>query len=302
MGITDFNSLGGTALEVGSIKVNTINLARIAYASKDKEEYLETLQHKVVLSCDILDRVRHTIQRNVDKGLLPNYSLGIVNMKSQYNTIGIIGIYEVLQHFDLIETDEFGNTYYTDEGVKFAEDILKTITDVKNEYAKDKDYSINIEEIPGERAAVILKEKDQLLYPNEAYELPLYGNQWVPLGVKTTLQEKLRLSAILDKACSGGSICHVNVDQPFTEFDTAWNLLNYIADQGVIYFAYNYKISACVNNHGFYGEVCPYCGNPKTETYSRIVGYLVPTSNFSKARSAEFAKRNWMDLNRMSEI
>jgi hypothetical protein len=28
-----FNSIGGTALEVGSIKVNTINLARIAYAN-----------------------------------------------------------------------------------------------------------------------------------------------------------------------------------------------------------------------------------------------------------------------------
>ena len=28
-----FNSIGGSSLEVGSIKVNTINLARIAYAN-----------------------------------------------------------------------------------------------------------------------------------------------------------------------------------------------------------------------------------------------------------------------------
>ena len=33
-----FNSLGSTALEVGSIKVNTINLARIAYESANEEE------------------------------------------------------------------------------------------------------------------------------------------------------------------------------------------------------------------------------------------------------------------------
>ena len=72
-----------------------------------------------------------------------------MNMASQYNTIGVIGIYETLQHFDMTSKDEFGNTFYTDEGLKFAEDILQTINTVKNNYIKDKDYSANIEEIPG---------------------------------------------------------------------------------------------------------------------------------------------------------
>ena len=31
-----FNSIGGTALEVGSVKVNTVNLARIAYENDTK--------------------------------------------------------------------------------------------------------------------------------------------------------------------------------------------------------------------------------------------------------------------------
>ena len=31
---------------------------------------------------------------------------------------------------------------------------------------------------------------------------------------KTTLQEKIRLSARLDKACNGGSIAHYNLDAP----------------------------------------------------------------------------------------
>lgn len=35
-----FNSIGGTALEVGSIKVNTINLARLAYSSTTPAEFL----------------------------------------------------------------------------------------------------------------------------------------------------------------------------------------------------------------------------------------------------------------------
>ena len=202
--VADFNSIGGTALEVGSIKVNTINLARISYESATKEEYIEILKEKVTLCLKTLDVIREIIQRNIEKGLLPNYSKHVINIKSQYVTIGILGIYEALQHFGFVKKDEFGNTFYTDEGMDFAKEILKTITEVKEEFGKDKDYSINIEQVPAERAAAVLMEKDKEIFPNETYELPLYGNQWIPLGVKTTIQEKIRLSAILDKACSGG--------------------------------------------------------------------------------------------------
>lgn len=297
-----FNSIGGSALEVGSIKVNTINLARLAYMSKDKNDYLKNLREATILSLDTLDVIRHILERNIEKGLLPNYSRKIINLSSQYNTIGIIGIFETLQKFGLTKEDEFGNTYYTDEGLDFAKQILATINETKNEYTKDKDYSANVEEIPAERAAAVLMQKDKIFYPNEKYSLPLYGNQWIPLGVKTTLAEKVRLSAALDKACNGGSIAHINIDKPFNNFETAWDMLNYIADQGVVYFAFCTRISACKNNHGFYGETCPICGNPKVTTYQRIVGFLTPERTYSKERKAEFKLRDWMDLNEMSEL
>ena len=297
-----FNSIGGSALEVGSIKVNTINLARLAYMSEDKNDYLKNLREATVLSLDTLDVIRHILERNIEKGLLPNYSRKIINLSSQYNTIGIIGIFETLQKFGLIREDEFGNTYYTDEGLDFAKQILATINETKNEYTKDKNYSANVEEIPAERAAAVLMQKDKIFYPNEKYSLPLYGNQWIPLGVKTTLAEKVRLSAALDKACNGGSIAHINIDKPFNNFETAWDMLNYIADQGVVYFAFCTRISACKNNHGFYGETCPICGNPKVTTYQRIVGFLTPERTYSKERKAEFKLRDWMDLNEMSEL
>ena len=297
-----FNSIGGTALEVGSVKVNTINLARIAYETKTTQEYIELLKKRVVLCLQTLDVIRHIIQRNVEKGLLPNYSLGVMSLTSQYNTIGIIGVYEALQKYGFTYQDEFGNTFYSEEGVQFAEEILRTITEVKDEFTEDKDYSVNIEEVPAERAAAILQEKDKFFFPNERYELPLYGNQWIPLGVKTTLQEKIRLSARLDKACSGGSIAHINIDSPFPNFDIAWKMLNYVADAGVTYFAFCTKISACESNHGFYGEVCPTCGKPKHTTYQRIVGFLTPTTTYSEERKKEFLMRDWLDLDRMREI
>ena len=297
-----FNSVGGTALEVGSIKVNTINLARISYETKTKAQYLNVLKDRIVLCCQALDVVRHIIKRNVEKGLLPNYSVGTINLDKQYNTIGIIGIYEALEEFGFVVEDEFGYTSYTEEGLEFAKDILHTITEVKNEFMADKDYSINIEQIPGERAAAVLMDKDKFFYPDRAYTLPLYGNQWIPLGVKCSLQEKTKVSAELDKACSGGSIMHVNLDAPIQDFDVAWDLLNKIADMGVIYFAFNLKISACKNNHGFFGETCPHCGEPKATSYQRIVGFLVPEKTYSKARKEEFKMRDWFSYNEYKEL
>ena len=292
-----FNSIGGSALEVGSIKVNTINLARIAYENNTLDGYIKELREKVVLDLQTLDVIRSIIKRNIEKGLLPNYTYKIMNMSSQYNSIGIIGIYEALQKYGMTYKDEFGYTYYTEEGIEFAKKILSVINEEKDKFTADKDYSANIEQIPGERAASILMQKDMFFYPDQAYELPLYGNQWIPLGVKTSIKEKVKLSATLDKACNGGSIAHINIDAPFNDFDTAWNLLNYIADEGVVYFAFCTRISACENNHGFYGNKCPICGKEKVTTYQRIVGFLTPEKTYSKERKAEFSMRDWMDLN-----
>lgn len=143
-----FNSIGGTALEVGSVKVNTINLARIAYESDTPEQYFNILKQRVEECLMCLDVVRHIIKRNVEKGLLPNYSKGIIKLANQYNSIGIIGIYEGLQHFGMVTHDEFGNAKYTPEGIEFVKQLFNVINQTKDTFAQNKDYQINIEQIP----------------------------------------------------------------------------------------------------------------------------------------------------------
>lgn len=299
-----FNSIGGSALEVGSVKVNTINLARIAYETKDKKKYIEVLKDRVVTCIEALDVVRDVITKNIERGLLPNYTLDLIHLKSQYNTIGINALWEAVKYLGGTEVDEFGKARYTKEGLEFAKKILQTINEVKNAYIAEHnlEYQINIEQIPGERAATILQEKDKELYEDGCYDLPLYGNQWIPLGVKTSLYNKMSCSAELDAACSGGSISHVNLESPIEDFDTAWDLLNKIADLEVPYFAFCTRISACEQNHGFYGETCPICGGKKITTYQRIVGFLTPEVNYSKERKQEFNLRDWFTLEQMQEL
>ena len=81
------------------------------------------------------------------------------------------------------------------------------------------DYMINTEQIPAESAAAKLMLKDKIFYPNaNIYDLPLYGNQFIPLGIQTTGQERVRIASEFDSYCNGGSILHYNIDAPFDSF------------------------------------------------------------------------------------
>jgi ribonucleoside-triphosphate reductase len=299
-----FNSIGGTALKVGSVKVSTINLARIALDTNSEEEYLKELEKRVWTDLQALDCVRHIIKRNVEKGLLPNFTYNLVDFPHLYNTIGFIGIYETMKKFGYIKVDEFGDTYYTEQASAFGNKIFKTMRQTADKFITENhcDYHINTEQIPGESAAAKLMKKDKFFYPNaNIYDLPLYGNQFIPLGIKTTGQERVRIASEFDGYCSGGSILHYNIDAPFDSFEKAWKMVNYIADQGVTYFAFNTKIQACKNNHAFYGTICPDCGQPVETEFTRIVGFYTPVKTYSKERKAEFEMRRWADINAEAE-
>ena len=129
----------------------------------------------------------------------------------------------------------------------------------------------------------------------------MYGNQFLPLGIKATIQERTRVAALFDSFCNGGSIQHINIEAPFDNEKKAWDMLNYVADKGVTYFAFTTKIQACKHNHAFFGKVCPVCGDPVDTEYERIVGFYTPIKTWSKERKAENNKREWHNLNTFGE-
>jgi len=298
-GLGYMNSLSSNALKVGSIKVSTVNLARIAYESKGNEnKFLSILKDRLIINLQLLDIIRDIIKGNVAKGLLPNFQDGLLDFEHLYNTTGINGIYETMKYFGYTCVDEFGNTLYKDEAMNFGKNIFDVIHSTLAEFTSDKDYKANVEQIPGETAAVKFMQSDKLLFGKEVIDdLPLNGNQWIPLGIKTTLKERIRICSLFDNYCNGGSIMHVNLDAPIENENTAWDLLNYITDQGVTYFAFNGKLSTDNNGHLFYGNICPECGAEKTAEYTRTVGFYTKTASWSKERKAEYALREWQPLN-----
>lgn len=288
------NSIGGTALSVGSCRVSTINLVRIAYESKfNKKKYISILKERVLLDCKALYSMRHILKRNIEKGLLPNYQDGAVELDKQFCTIGGIGMYEVMDLFGLINTDELGYKTYSDEAVEFATEILDTMNEVKDNF--DCDFTFNIEMIPAENCAGVICTADNLLFEQNKYFI--YSNQWIPLMEKCTIQEKCRLGSLFDKKCGGGCIAHINIENRFATEEEAWNMLNYVASNGVIYFAFTTKISVCEDKHAFIGSnICPQCGKPVADQYARVVGFYTPVSSYHKIRKTEFNKRLWYNV------
>lgn len=292
------NSIGGTELSIGSAKVNTINLVRIALeTNKGKDTkvssinaYLKLLKKRTELCCKLLYVQREILKKNIARGLLPNYIEGGMDLGHQYSTIGILGLYETMKEFGFIDTDEFGCKSYKKEGIEFARAIFDVLNSVKDNFTEE--FTFNIESVPAERAAVILCQKDNLLYERNSEFI--YSNQWIPLKEKCSIAEKVKLSAIIDPMCSGGAIAHINIENNFQTKEVAWNMLNKIAAAGVIYFAYNSQINVCKNHHAFVGQDhCPTCGEPIHDKYTRIVGFLTPTRSYSSPRKKEYSDRNW---------
>lgn len=274
-----------------------------------------------------LDIIRDIITTNKDKRhLLPNITDGLIDMKHLYNTIGIIGVYETFKayqnkldelkkvlglsvdKYDYIRYDSFGNTYYTNNAENFAKKFFSALHDEIKAFKKEHkcNYSINVEQIPGETAAVKLMLKDELSYPDLVIkDLPLYGNQFIPLGIKATLEERVRVAALFDTFLNGGSIAHLNFESTISK-EQSWKYLNWIAQQGLTYSALTTKISACKHNHGFFGSICPICNENAVTTYARIVGFYVSTgitpegkdtayTSWSTARKEEFRLRQWKE-------
>lgn len=145
-----------------------------------------------------------------------------------------------------------------------------------------------------ENGAIKLAGKNRILYGSEDY---ITGNQWIALKDRASISARVKAAGVLDSKCGGGCITHIQIDAPFNSEKQAWNMLNYIASEGVIYFAFNLKINTDANMHSFTTKTCPFCGSEPTETYQRIVGYLVPTHSWSEGRQRELIERDWMNLN-----
>lgn len=289
------NSLGSGSTKIGSLGVTTQNLPRLAFMSNgDMDSFKEMLRENIMMSQRINGVKRSILKKAIDKNMIPVYNLGYVLLNSQFQTTGVVGIYEALQIL--------GYDIKTPEGEAVAEDILKFINAVTEECADEQKVPCNVEQIPAENVAVKLAKKDRLLGFNDRYDI--YSNQYVPLkDNECDMFTRIRLVAHLDKYMSGGSILHININEGDVATETLVEMAKTMYKQGVVYFAFNKLLAECVDcGHVFTTDketfdknevTCPICASKNTECALRIVGFIRKFSSWSSERQAEGRQRKF---------
>jgi anaerobic ribonucleoside-triphosphate reductase len=291
-----FNSFGSGSSKIGSLGVCTINFPRLAWKSEGNvEKFLASIEELVQDSQDVNNAKRHIVQKRIDNGNHPLYSLGFMALSKQYSTVGVNGLYEAVQIM--------GHDIMTKEGQEFTLRVLKTINEYNDKLQKKYNAPHNVEQIPAENVAIKLAEKDRLLKFNDVYDI--YSNQFIPLVVKADLLDRIELQGLFDSHFSGGAIAHLNVETRIDDTAVIANLIRHAAKKGVVYFAINYSIKECENGHMSIGKAitaCTTCGGEITGEYSRVVGFLTKVSCWHKVRrEQDWPNRVFEDKTQLEE-
>ena len=280
----DSFATGGISL--GSTRVVTINLARLALESDgNKKAFLKKLQGRLEGVRKLLYGHRQILKDNIAAGYLKFFKIGWINLDQMFfSTVGIIGLYEVIDIFGMAMP---GN------GEEFAIEILSMINDATVRWTKEDRLPYNIEQIPGETAAITLAEKDRVYYPSLKYRL--YSNQSIPLWIEAPLTDRVRIDGMLNRKYTGGGISHLNISSSVTK-EQGKALIEFAANSGLEHFALNpvYTIYTCGHVNLGKDVTCPVCGKGTVQDHlTRVIGYFTPVSSWTAVRRWEFPKREF---------
>lgn len=273
---------GGGSSSLGSHRVATINLHRMALEYSD--DILEAIDNKVFECVQILASHKKMIQHFADNGMHKFISNGWINMKRMFSTVGLLGLYEMKEELAKLEL-------YQD--VDIIEEALKVINDSLMKYSKMYGIIGNIEQIPAESFAIRLAKANKIIYGEDAVPYEMYSNQFVPLWVDATVNERIDIDGKYNKLITGGGIVHINVGEKLTKTQKR-EIIEKACKSGCEHFAINGVYSQFEDGNVLIGK---YNEHPETkskmiEQYTRVVGFFTPVGSWNKTRREwEFDKR-----------
>ena len=284
-------TLGAGGVSTGSKSVLTINLNRcVQQATREGRPYVDFLNEVVDLVHKVQVAYNENLKNLLNKGMLPLFDAGYINLKRQYLTIGVNGMVEAAESLGLSISDN-------EEYATFVENILSLIEKYNKQY-RSKDVLFNCEMIPAENVGVKharWDREDGYFVPRDCYNSYFY----VVEDSKVDTIEKFRLHGRKYIAhLTGGSALHLNLEEHLSEPQYR-QLLRIAAKEGCNYFTFNIPNTLCKDCGKIdkrYLKECPHCGSKNVDYLTRIIGYLKRVSNFSLDRQKEAARRHYGKL------
>ncbi len=283
-------TLGAGGVSTGSKSVLTINLNRaIQYAVRNNIPYQSYVEDIV----DLMHKVQLAYNENLknlqEKGMLPLFDAGYINIGRQYLTIGVNGLVEAAEFLGIEIKD-------SPEYAHFVQEVLGII-EKKNKQFRTKDVMFNCEMIPAENVGVKhakWDKEDGYIVPRDCYNSYFYKVEDTTINVldRFRLHGKQYIEHL-----TGGSALHCNLEEHLSK-EQYRQLLRVAAQEGCNYFTFNIPNTIC-NDCGHidkrYLKECPHCHSKNVDYLTRVIGYMKRVSNFSEARQKEAAQRYYAE-------
>lgn len=291
----------GSGESTGSIGVVTLNMPRLAYLSKNEDEFYARLTRLMDMAARSLDTKRRLITRLLNEGLYPYTKAYLGSFDNHFSTIGLVGMNEACQNAKWLRC-----SIADPAGHKFAEEVLDFMRNRLSDYqVKYEGTLFNLEATPAESTAYRLAKHDVERYPDiitaakKPGDTPYYTNSsQLPVGFTDDIFDALDLQDSLQTRYTSGTVFHAFLGERLPNWKAAADLVKKIAENYKLpYYTLSPTYSVC-DEHGYLaGEVpvCPKCGKP-TEVYSRITGYYRPVKNWNDGKVQEFHDRKTYEL------
>lgn len=260
----------------GSIGVVTINLPRIGYLSKTKEEFFDRLKTLMYIAKDSLETKRKVLEELTDGGLYPYARHYLATVKERFgkywqnhfSTIGLIGMNEASLNFAPVGVD-----ITTEKGQEFAQEVLEFMREVMMDFQNDTNNLFNLEATPAEGTTRRLSKADREKYPdiivanNEAAKdgsvATYYTNSThLPVGHTDDLFEALDLQDNIQTKYTGGTVLHAYMGEAMPSAESVKQLVRKVChNYHLPYFTLTPTFSICPKHGYIQGEheFCPKC-------------------------------------------
>ena len=284
----------GSGESTGSVGVVTLNLPRIAYLAKDKDDFYKRLDNLMDIAARSLHIKREVITKLLDNGLYPYTKRYLGTFNNHFSTIGLVGMNETCLNANWIRKD------LTDEAAQeFSIEVLNYMRNRLIKYQEMYHDLYNLEATPAESTAYRLAKHDKEKYPDiitagKEGETPYYTNSsHLPVGYTEDIFTALDVQDQMQTLYTSGTVFHCFLGEKLPDWRAAANLVKKISDNYKLpYYTMSPTYSIC-QEHGYItGEAytCPKCGK-KTEVWSRITGYYRPVQNWNDGKVQEFKHR-----------
>jgi len=294
----DLDEVRGTGLwnigsSTGSLAINTINLNAVACKSLlDHIDFFDLLRDVCDLTAKMLLKRKDYILYGYEHGLLP-YTRGYINtLETFFLTIGLVGAADAYVNYYRKRIDDIKD--FTD----FCVNILNTINERVEYYKANSDWKLwNVEQSPAEGSAHSLARRDRRLY--RCYTGGIAGSEYLtnsthlPVDMQLTL-EHIKHRSVTDNLYSGGTLLNFYTSEVMESARTMQLIKRLVIKSQLPYVAYTPTFKVCPV-HGYAGigiERCKDCGR-ELVNYTRVVGYIRPTTRFNPGQLRQFMDRRY---------